>query len=419
MFQDLEKNVSKVKQSSLDLSLVTSNQRKNCLSLLSEKLDSNKAKIIEINKEEITQALKSGLDNHVLDRMRLSEDSIDRMIDSLVTVRDMPDTVSEIIETNKRSNGLIVNKVRVPLGVLGVIFESRPNVVIEIASLAIKSGNGLVMRGGKDCIKTNLYLFKLVKQSLSESGIPDDSMYFLDFIDRKAVDVILSMDEYIDLLIPRGSSELVNLVNQNAKMPSITGGVGVCHTYVDRDVDIEQAISIIDNAKTQNPSVCNALDTVIIHKEILNSLLEPLVKNLSDRNVEIKVDEYAYKIIGSNKSVSLAKKEDFGQEFLDLVISIKTVENLDKAISHITKYGSKHSEAIITKNKDSAKYFIDKVDASAVFHNTSTRFNDGFELGLGAEVAVSTDKLHARGPMGINDLMTYKWVVLGEGQIRT
>ena len=419
MFQDLEKNVSKVKQSSLDLSLVTPNQRKNCLSLLSEKLDSNKAKIIEINKEEITQALKSGLDNHVLDRMRLSEDSIDRMIDSLVTVRDMPDTVSEIIETNKRSNGLIVNKVRVPLGVLGVIFESRPNVVIEIASLAIKSGNGLVMRGGKDCIKTNLYLFKLVKQSLSESGIPDDSMYFLDFIDRKAVDVILSMDKYIDLLIPRGSSELVNLVNQNAKMPSITGGVGVCHTYVDRDVDIEQAISIIDNAKTQNPSVCNALDTVIVHKEILNSLLEPLVKNLSDRNVEIKVDEDAYKIIGSNKSVSLAEKEDFGQEFLDLVVSIKTVENLDMAISHITKYGSKHSEAIITKNKDSAKYFIDKVDASAVFHNTSTRFNDGFELGLGAEVAVSTDKLHARGPMGINDLMTYKWVVLGEGQIRT
>ncbi len=419
MFQDLEKNVSKVKQSSLDLSLVTPNQRKNCLSLLSEKLDSNKAKIIEINKEEITQALKSGLDNHVLDRMRLSEDSIDRMIDSLITVRDMPDTVSEIIETNKRSNGLIVNKVRVPLGVLGVIFESRPNVVIEIASLAIKSGNGLVMRGGKDCIKTNLYLFKLVKQSLSESGIPDDSMYFLDFIDRKAVDVILSMDEYIDLLIPRGSSELVNLVNQNAKMPSITGGVGVCHTYVDRDVDIEQAISIIDNAKTQNPSVCNALDTVIIHKEILDSLLEPLVKNLSDRNVEIKVDEYAYKIIGSNKSVSLAKKGDFGKEFLDLVVSIKTVENLDMAISHITKYGSKHSEAIITKNKDSAKYFIDKVDASAVFHNTSTRFNDGFELGLGAEVAVSTDKLHARGPMGINDLMTYKWVVLGEGQIRT
>ena len=419
MFQDLEKNVSKVKQSSLDLSLVTPNQRKNCLSLLSEKLDSNKAKIIEINKEEITQALKSGLDNHVLDRMRLSEDSIDRMIDSLVTVRDMPDTVSEIIETNKRSNGLIVNKVRVPLGVLGVIFESRPNVVIEIASLAIKSGNGLVMRGGKDCIKTNLYLFKLVKQSLSESGIPDDSMYFLDFIDRKAVDVILSMDKYIDLLIPRGSSELVNLVNQNAKMPSITGGVGVCHTYVDRDVDIEQAISIIDNAKTQNPSVCNALDTVIVHKEILNSLLEPLVKNLSDRNVEIKVDEDAYKIIGSNKSVSLAEKEDFGQEFLDLVVSIKTVENLDMAISHITKYGSKHSEAIITKNQDSAKYFIDKVDASAVFHNTSTRFNDGFELGLGAEVAVSTDKLHARGPMGINDLMTYKWVVLGEGQIRT
>ena len=259
----------------------------------------------------------------------------------------------------------------------------------------------------------------LVRESLSESGINEDSMYFIDFTDRKAVDLILSMDRYIDLLIPRGSASLVDLVNKNAKMPSITGGIGVCHTYVDKEADIEQAINILNNAKTQNPSVCNAMDTVIVHKEILKNLLDPLSKVYLEKNVKIKADQEAYKIIGSNKGVSHATEEDFGYEFLDLVVSIKTVKNIDLAISHITKYGSKHSEAIITNDEINAKYFLDKVDASAVFHNTSTRFNDGFELGLGAEVAVSTDKLHARGPMGINDLMTYKWVVLGQGQVRT
>ena len=419
MLKNLEKNISKVYESSLSLSLVTAEQRKSCLNILSRKLDLFMIEIIEINDKEISIATDNGLDKHVIDWMKLSRESIIRMISSLVSVRDMPDTVSEIIETKKRENGLVVNKVRVPLGVLGVIFESRPNVVIEIASLAIKSGNGLVMRGGKDCILTNLYLFKLVRESLSESGINEDSMYFIDFTDRKAVDLILSMDRYIDLLIPRGSASLVDLVNKNAKMPSITGGIGVCHTYVDKEADIEQAINILNNAKTQNPSVCNAMDTVIVHKEILKNLLDPLSKVYLEKNVKIKADQEAYKIIGSNKGVSHATEEDFGYEFLDLVVSIKTVKNIDLAISHITKYGSKHSEAIITNDEINAKYFLDKVDASAVFHNTSTRFNDGFELGLGAEVAVSTDKLHARGPMGINDLMTYKWVVLGQGQVRT
>jgi glutamate-5-semialdehyde dehydrogenase len=418
MINDLEKKIFNVKQSSRNLSILSSQQRVNSLELLAEKLLSNKHSILQVNNEELKIASQKGLDTHILDRMKITEETINRMVESLNNVKELPDSVSEIIDSKIRDNGLIVNKVRVPLGVLGVIFESRPNVVIEIASLSIKSGNALVMRGGSDCLKTNLFLFKLVKESLDESGFPENSMYFIDFVDRKAVDLLLSMDKYIDLLIPRGSSSLVNLVNQNAKMPSITGGVGVCHTYVDKMADINQAINIIDNAKTQNPSVCNALDTVLIHKDILDQIIEPLAQALLNKNVKILADQNSYKSIKNLNGVELASKEDFGEEFLDLKLSIKTVKNLEEALDHISIYGSKHSEAIITDDINRAKYFLEKVDAAAVFHNTSTRFNDGFELGLGAEVAVSTDKLHARGPMGINDLMTYKWVISGNGQLR-
>tara|TARA_E500000081_G_C6131794_1_gene354185 strand:+ start:1149 stop:2405 length:1257 start_codon:yes stop_codon:yes gene_type:complete len=418
MIETLEKKLIEVKKFSSELSLIHSNKRKLCLSILASKLISNSKKIIEINSNELDESLKKGIENHVIERMKITNTTIERMVDSLKNVSSLNDTVLEVIDQNNRENGLIVKKVRVPLGVLGVIFESRPNVVIEIASLAIKSGNGLVMRGGSDCIKTNLALFSLVSEAMKESGLPEKSMYFLDFTDRKAVEIILSMDKYIDLLIPRGSSSLVNLVNQNAKMPSITGGVGVCHTFVDSNFDKELALSVLDNAKTQNTSVCNALDTVIIHQDSLD-LVEPLFSLYLEKNVEIRADKKSYEKFSGKSKIKLAKSSDYGEEFLDLVVSIKTVKTIDEAINHIEKYGSKHSEAIITKDEKQANYFLEKVDASAVFHNTSTRFNDGFELGLGAEVAVSTDKLHARGPMGINDLMTYKWVVLGEGQIRS
>lgn len=419
MINDLEKKIFNVKQSSRNLSLLSAQQRVSAIELLSSKLLSNKHLIIKVNEDELTSASQKGLGNHILDRMKITEETIDRMVESLNIVKELPDSVSEIISSKVRDNGLMVNKVRVPLGVLGVIFESRPNVVIEIASLAIKSGNALIMRGGSDCLKTNLFLFNLVKESLDESGFPENSMYFLDYTDRKAVSLLLSMDKYIDLLIPRGSSSLVNLVNQNAKMPSITGGVGVCHTYIDDKADFDQAINIIDNAKTQNPSVCNALDTVIIHENILDQIIVPLTKALLLKNVKIKADKKSYENIKNFSGVELASLEDFGEEFLDLKLSIKTVNNLEEAIDHISNYGSKHSEAIITNDINNAKYFLEKVDSAAVFHNTSTRFNDGYELGLGAEVAVSTDKLHARGPMGINDLMTYKWVVSGSGQLRS
>ena len=282
------------------------------IELLSSKLLSNKHLIIKVNEDELTSASQKGLGNHILDRMKITEETIDRMVESLNIVKELPDSVSEIISSKVRDNGLMVNKVRVPLGVLGVIFESRPNVVIEIASLAIKSGNALIMRGGSDCLKTNLFLFNLVKESLDESGFPENSMYFLDYTDRKAVSLLLSMDKYIDLLIPRGSSSLVNLVNQNAKMPSITGGVGVCHTYIDDKADFDQAINIIDNAKTQNPSVCNALDTVIIHENILDQIIVPLTKALLLKNVKIKADKKSYENIKNfSGKMKIAKKKDF------------------------------------------------------------------------------------------------------------
>ena len=335
MLESLENNLIEVKNASSELTLHSFERRKECLETLSKKLIENSEKIININTKELEKSSAKGIDSHVLDRMKITESTLQRMVDSLLTVSKLKDSVLEVIDSNIRENELKVEKVRVPLGVLGVIFESRPNVVIEIASLAIKSGNGLVMRGGSDCIETNLALFKLVSESLKESGLPEKSMYFLDFTDRKAVNVLLSMDNYIDLLIPRGSASLVNLVNENAKMPSITGGVGVCHTYVDSKIDTELALSVLDNAKTQNTSVCNAMDTVLIHKDSVD-LIQPLFTLLLEKNVDIRADKES----------------------------------------------------------------------------------DGFELGLGAEVAVSTDKLHARGPMGINDLMTYKWVVSGKGQLR-
>ena len=256
MLENLEKKLIEVKKYSSELSLLDSEKRKLCLNILASKLLKNSNKIIKVNSDELEIASKKGIDTHVLERMKITNITIERMIDSLKNVSTLNDTVSEIMETNNRENGLIVKKIRVPLGVLGVIFESRPNVVIEIASLAIKSGNGLVMRGGSDCIKTNLALFELVFESMKEAGLPEKSMYFLDFTDRKAVDIILSMDKYIDLLIPRGSSSLVNLVNDKAKMPSITGGIGVCHTFVDANIDRELALNVLDNAKTQNTSVC-------------------------------------------------------------------------------------------------------------------------------------------------------------------
>ena len=317
---------------------------------------------------------------------------------------------------------MLIRRVRVPLGVIGVIYESRPNVTIDIAALCLKAGNAVILRGGKEAIRTNSALASLVREAAVTAGLPEDAVQFVETTDRGLVGEMLEMDDCIDLLIPRGSSELVNMVAEKAKMPAVTGGIGVCHAYVDASADIGKAVDVVFNAKAQRHTVCNALDTLLVHESVAGSVLNGLSGALSAAGVEVRADNRAWALLGPKRRtlrVKRASVDDFGTEFLALILSVKVVRNLDEALEHIRHYGSGHSEAVIADDMAVVERFLNEVDASAVFANASTRFNDGGEFGLGAEVAISTNKLHARGPMGIREIMSYKWVVIGDGHIRT
>ena len=343
------------------------------------------------------------------------------MINGIKNIIKLEDPIGKTIEEKTLPNGLSLRRVRVPLGVIGVIYESRPNVTIDIASLCIKSGNSTILRGGKECINTNIFLHKIIQDSIEILGFDKNYVQLIQSTDRSLVKEMLSLEKLIDYMIPRGSENLVKFVSENAKMPAVTGGIGVCHTYVDEFADIKTGIDVVVNAKTQRYTVCNAMDTLLLHEKIAKKFLIQLVPLLEKHSVEIRADEKSFELIETmnyKNNLSKASKNDFGKEFLDLILSIKIVNNLDDSISHIDNYGSKHSEAIISENNDNIEKFLNFVDASAVFANTSTRFNDGFEFGLGAEVAVSTSKLHARGPMGLESITSYKWKVIGNGQIR-
>ena len=315
---------------------------------------------------------------------------------------------------------MTVGKRRVPLGVIGAIYESRPNVTIDISSLCLKSGNAIILRGGSDAINSNTALASLVKDSIADAGIPDDAVQVIETTDRAVVGQMLTAKGIIDLLIPRGSQALINRVAAEATIPAITGGVGVCHTYVDSQADINMALEIVNNAKVSRPSVCNALDTVIVHSETAQAFLPALAKRWEDVGVEMRCDTRALSLLGADagkKAVHVAE-EDWRTEHLSLTAGVRVVDSLDEALEHIEMYGSGHSEAIVTEDYAAARRFLDEVDAGAVFVNASTRFNDGGQFGLGAEVAISTDKMHARGPMGLKELTSYKWTVLGNGHIR-
>ena len=317
-------------------------------------------------------------------------------------------------------NGLTVGKRRVPLGVIGAIYESRPNVTIDISSLCLKSGNAIILRGGSDAINSNTALAALVKDSIADAGIPEDAVQVMETTDRAVVGQMLKAKGIIDLLIPRGSQALINRVASEATIPAITGGVGVCHTYVDRQADLEMALEIVNNAKVSRPSVCNSLDTVIVHSASASAFLPALAKRWEDAGVEMRCDTRALSLLGASagpKAVHVTE-EDWYTEHLSLTAGVRVVDSLDEALEHIDKYGSGHSEAIVTEDYRAAMRFLDEVDAGAVFVNASTRFNDGGQFGLGAEVAISTDKMHARGPMGLRELTSYKWTVLGSGHIR-
>ena len=419
--QTLHDQALATKAAARRLAIASTEVKNAALIAIAEKIEAERARILRANEQDLDAAKRDGLEFHMLDRMTLNDARVKDMVDAARNIAALEDPVGEILEHRELPNGLLLERVRVPLGVIGVIYESRPNVTIDIATLCLKSGNGVVLRGGKECILTNTVLAGIVKDAIESTGIPRDVVLFIESTDRALVGEMLEMDDVIDLMIPRGSADLVNFVGQNAKMPAITGGVGVSHTYVDASADLDKALAIVVNAKVQRPTVCNALDTVLVHQAVARDFLPRLATEFGVHDVELRADGRAMSVLGAlagGAKVVPAKSDDFGTEFLALIASVKIVDSIEDAFDHIVEYGSRHSEAIVAEDAETVERFLNEVDAGVVLSNTSTRFNDGAEFGLGAEVAISTNKLHARGPMGLKEITSYKWKVRGQGQIR-
>jgi glutamate-5-semialdehyde dehydrogenase len=380
----------------------------------------HKKEILAANKTDFKAGEASGLGAALLDRLMLDEKRLEGIAADTRAVAALPDPVGEVFDMRTMPNGLQIGKKRVPIGVIGAIYESRPNVTVDIASLCLKSGNAVILRGGKETIHSNTAIVKVIQSACERAGLPDGCVQFIDNTDRALVDHMLKMNNVIDLIIPRGGAGLIKSVSENATMPVVTGGIGVCHTYVDKSAAVQMAIDIVYNAKVQRPTVCNALDTVLVHKDIAVDYLPAMAAALNKAKVELHCDKKALAILKADKSLKLvpAVDGDWGQEFLALIAAIKVVDSMDEALAHIEKYGSGHSEAIVTEDYQSAMRFLNEVDAACVYVNASTRFTDGGQFGLGAEVGISTQKMHARGPMGLKELTSYKWIIFGSGQVR-
>lgn len=393
---------------------VSTKQKNDALKAIADSLIQNKDNIIKENKRDIENAEANGMSKAMIDRLTLTEARIEGMSEGVRQVMELKDPINEIIGGEELPNGLKVEKVRVPLGVIGIIFESRPNVTVDAAALCLKSGNVCILRGGSDAIYSNKCLVNIMRAAVSGAGIPEDAVQLVVDTSRAVAGELMKADKYIDVLIPRGGGGLIRSVRQNATIPVIQTGEGNCHVYVDRFADIDMAVNITDNAKTQRPSVCNAIETVLVHKDVAEQFYTALNAKWNGK-VKIYGDETCAKFMQTERA---ATEEDYATEFNDYVLSVKTVSSLDEAIEHINKYGTKHSECIVTINMNNALKFQKCVDAAAVYVNASTRFTDGFEFGLGAEIGISTQKLHARGPMGLKELTTYKYLITGCGQVR-
>ena len=387
---------------------------------IADALKTREAEVLEANRRDLQTGKEAGLSDAMLERLLLNSERLEGMAADVRTVTSLPDPVGETFDMRTLPNGLQVGRRRVPLGVIGAIYESRPNITVDISVLCFKSGNAVILRGGSEAIHSNTALANLVRDAIAEAGAPRDAVQFVGSTDRALVEQMLAMKEHIDLMIPRGGADFVRYVGEKAQMPVITGGVGVCHTYVDKDADLESAVAIAYNAKVSRPTVCNALDTLLVHSEAAPKYLPAIAREWAKAGVEMHCDLRALSILGPSEALNLkpATEEDWGTEFLSLTASVKVVDSMDEALEHIEQYGSGHSEAIVTEDYSSAMRFLDDVDAAAVFVNASTRFTDGGQLGLGAEVAISTNKMHARGPMGLRELTSYKWTILGAGQVR-
>ena len=389
------------------------------LKAIANNLEQSQNDILSANVKDINEGLKNGLNSALIDRLTLTPKRLDAMAADVINIASLPDPIGERFDSKVLENGLQIERQRVPIGVLGVIYESRPNVTIDVTALAIKTGNVVLLRGGSETMHSNRVLVNLVQQALRDANLPESSVQFIDDSDRKYVAELLKLHEYVEMIIPRGSNALHTFCRENSTIPVITGGIGICHLYVDESADIKLAIPVIENAKVQRPSVCNALDTLLVHEAIAADLLPRVINQLSESGVTFRTDKQALSILEkaglSNDStkVQLAGPNDFDIEWLSLVLGIKIVKNLDEATEHIHKHSTNHSDGILTETDKHAERFVAEIDSAAVYVNSSTRFTDGGQLGLGAEVAVSTQRLHARGPMGLPELSTYKWVVRG------
>lgn len=410
----LQETGQKAVQAKYEVQKLSEKEKNRALLTIAEALVAETDRILAANEKDLARAEEKGMKAGLIDRLRLTEERIKGMAEGIEKVTQLPDPVGELLETIHRPNGLVIEKRRVPLGVVGIIYESRPNVTADAFSLCFKSGNAVILKGGSDALYSNKAIVSVIREGLEKSSVTEDAISFIDATDRAVTMEFMKMKEYVDVLIPRGGAGLIRSVVENSTIPVIETGTGNCHIYIDEDADLAKAIPIIINAKTQRLGVCNACESLVVHEKIREKLLPDLAKALSEKSVEIRGDEK----IGEVINCVPATEEDYGTEYLDAIISMKTVKNVDEAIAHINKYNTKHSEAIITENREHAEKFLNEVDAACVYVNASTRFTDGFEFGFGAEIGISTQKLHARGPMGLRELTSYKYRITGNGQIR-
>ena len=405
----------RAKAASKKTAVLTTVERNNALRSVGDALIKHSDEIIEANKIDIENARANGMKPALLDRLSLNGERIKSMVEGLLQVADLEDPIGEITHMKKRPNGLMIGYQKVPLGVVAIIYESRPNVTVDAFSLTFKSGNAVILRGGSDCINSNIMLVDIIRDSLKSMGLDEDSIILITDTDRKYVNELMKLNEYVDVIIPRGGAGLIKNVVNNSTVPVIETGTGNCHVYVDESADLDMAVNIVYNAKTQTIGVCNACESLGVHRSIAEKFIPMVVDKLKEKNVEVRGDSFSMDI---DRRIVPATEEDWGTEYLDYIISLKTVENIDEAIEHINRYNTGHSEAIVTKDYDNSRKFTQQIDAAAVYVNASTRFTDGFEFGFGAEIGISTQKIHARGPMGLDALTTGKYVILGDGQVR-
>ena len=405
----------KAKEASYVLMNATTTEKNNALLKMAEILLKSSKEILKANKKDLENAIEKGTPKAMLDRLALDESRIQGMADGLKDVVSLPDPIGEVTRMWKRPNGLQIGKQRVPLGVIGIIYEARPNVTCDAAGLCLKSGNVVILRGGKEAINSNIAIVKALREGVKEAGLLEDVIQLVENTDREVATEMMRLNQYIDVLIPRGGAGLIQSVVQNATVPVIETGTGNCHVYVDCDADLEMAKNIVINAKTSRPSVCNAEEKLLVNEKIAKEFLPIIYKALKEKDVEVRGDKKVLEVLNEATEI---QEDEWGKEYLDYIIGVKIVKDVDEAINHINKYGTGHSEAIITNNYENSQKFLQRVDAAAVYVNASTRFTDGAEFGFGAEIGISTQKLHARGPMGLNELTTNKYIIYGNGQVR-